>query len=149
LLSAITDAINSCGSLFVSEVVELDNQSLRLVIAEGLPDGDAASLTIGGAVISGGTRIRVTENSRLFELTWDSYVAYSVRNESYAQPSDHEVFEGNRFRIYSKSHFIDYVRHATFACNEHPGPTRHYGVVCENHVIDIVSVVAPRMTTIN
>jgi hypothetical protein len=134
------DEINDCSSLFLDEIVELDHQRLRLVISEGLPDGNPVSLKIGGTTISGATRIEVTAESRVFELIWTTYVGYSVRNESYAQPSEDEVYEGNRLRIYSKSPFIDYISRATLACDEYPGPTRHYELVCENHIVDIVSV---------
>ena len=70
-------------------------------------------------------------------------VAYSVLNESFASVDDEERYEGNRFRVYVKSRFIDYVSLASFACADYPGPTQHYAVVCENHVVNVISVVQP------
>jgi hypothetical protein len=100
-------------------------------------------LQVGDAVISGGTRIEVTEESQTFELIWSRYVVYSVLNESFASVDDEERYEGNRFRVYVKSRFIDYVMLASFACADYPGPTQHYAVVCENHVVNVISVVQP------
>jgi hypothetical protein len=64
--------------------------------------------------------------------------ACSVLNESFAAVDDEERYEGNRFRI-----FIDYVLLASFACADYPGPTQHYAVVCENHVVNVISAFQP------
>jgi hypothetical protein len=117
--------------------------SLRVAVAEGLPAGPPASIEVGGAIIPNCTPIETTDESRVFEIVWRHYVGYTVLNESYADVSDEECFEGTRFRIYSKSHFIDYMFRATFASDEHPGPTRHYCVACEDHILHVLSVDAP------
>ena len=96
--------------------------------------------------MSGGTAIEVTQSSRVFTLSWASYVVYSVLNESFANPSDHtEVYEGGLFRVYTKSHFIDYLSRATFATNEYPGPMQHYEVCCVDHVFQVISTSAPHV----
>lgn len=107
------------------------------------PFGTPKPLFIGGTEISGGTRIDITEESAAFELIWKRYVAYAVMNESYASVDDEAQYTGNRFRVYSKSHFIDYASRASFACEEYPGPTRHIAIICENHVIDVIAAVTP------
>jgi hypothetical protein len=135
--------INKCKYLFLSEIEELDHNGLRLVVEEGRPCGEAKPLHVGESVITGGTRIDVTEESRAFELVWNRYVAYSVLNESYASVDADERYVGTRFRVYSKSHFIEYVSRASFATPEYPGPTQHYEVVCENHIVDVISTATP------
>jgi hypothetical protein len=64
-------------------------------------------------------------------------------NESFAAVDGDEQYTGNRFRLYSKSHFKDYVARASFACAEYPGPTQHVEVVCENHIINVIAAMAP------
>jgi hypothetical protein len=81
---------------------------------------------------------------RLNEIIWRGYVAYSVLYESYASVRDQESYGGNRFRIYSKLHLLQHMSRVTFSCDEDPGPTRHYCVVCEDHVLSVLSVDAPR-----
>ena len=105
--------------------------------------GESGSLNIAGTVISGVTGIEVTNKSRVFELLWESYVAYSILNESFATVDSEECFEGTRFRVYSKSNFINYAARATFASPEYPGPTQHYEVVCQNHIVNVISVRGP------
>ena len=54
-----------------------------------------------------------------------------------------EEFEGRLFRIYTKSHFLDYVARGPLATKLAPGPFRHYGLFCCNHVIDVASSSEP------
>jgi len=136
-------ALNACKYLFLAEIEERDNNGLRLVVREGRPVGEPEALLVGGTVISGATRIDVTEASAAFELVWKRYVAYSVMNESFAAVDDEERYTGNRFRLYSRSNFIDYVSRASFACKEYPWPTQHVAVICESHVIDVIAEMTP------
>jgi hypothetical protein len=139
----VNATIDGCSYLFLSEIQELDFNGLRVVVCEGRPTGEAEPRFVGDSVIPDCTRIEITEDSAAFEIIWENYVAYSVLNESYAAPDGEEQYEGRRFRVYSKSRFIDYVARASFACPEYPGPSQHYGIVCENHVIDVISTVPP------
>ena len=50
---------------------------------------------------------------------------------------------GRHGRILSKSHFIDYMSLASFASDEYPGPTQHYCVACEDHILNVLSTEAP------
>jgi hypothetical protein len=136
-------ALNTCKYLFLAAIEELDNNGLRIVVREGVPAGPAEPLLIAGTAITGGIRISVTEESAAFELVWQRYVAYGVINESFGAPDDEAIYTGNRFRLYSKSHFIDYLSRASFACEEYPGPTRHIAVLCENHIIDVIATMMP------
>ena len=136
-------ALDACEYLFLSQIEELDNNGLRLVVAEGRRAGESEPIQVGGAVIPGGTRIDVTDVSAAFEVVWNKYVAYSVMNESFAAVDEQERFTGNRIRLYSKSRFIDYVARASFACDEYPGPTQHIAVVCKNHIIDVIAAMRP------
>jgi len=139
--------MNRCEYLFLAEIQHPDYHSLRFVIEEGRPAGETGPLEIAGAVISGGTRIDVTEESQCFELLWDSYIAYAVLNESFALPADaDECYVGKLFRVYSKSHFIDYLARAAFAASEYPGPAKHYEIACQDHIIEVVSIKDPMVS---
>ena len=82
--------------------------------------------------------IESNENSRLFEIIWDHYIAFNIMNESYGRVDDYDVVKsGKLMRIYSKSHFLDYLALASIASRDYPGPFVHYGLVCLNHVIDV------------
>ncbi len=138
--------MEGCRFLFLSEIQELNQNGLRLVVSEGMPVGEEAPVQVDGTAISGGTLIEVTEESNTFELIWNEYVVYSVLNESYANVDDEEHYDGNRFRVYSKSYFIEYASRASFANADYPGPTQHFGIVCENHVVNVISTAPPTIT---
>ncbi len=91
-------------------------------------------------------RVRASSHSegcRVFEVVWGSYIAYSVRNESYVANDKYEQCEGRLLVKYSKSRFLDYVASGTFATAEYPGPFTHWGIICGNHIIDVASTEEP------
>ena len=97
-------------------------------------------MKIGDVTLSGVPSIITDDSCYAYEVVFNSYVAYSVRNESYTFQDKSEEFTGHLFRLYSKSRFLDYVRVATFATDEYPGKLNHYEMVCENHIVDVASV---------
>ncbi|MNI32283.1 hypothetical protein D3C73_861910 [compost metagenome] len=81
----------------------------------------------------------------LIQLEFESYIGYSVLNESYTVRDDYEQFEGNIFRTFSKSRYLDFIKAGTIATIEYPGPFKHYGIAALNHIVDIVSTVEPKI----
>ena len=137
--------IDSCSFLFLRKIEELDGNGLRLVVEEGQASPIPGTLEIGGTVITDCHPVTSTHQSKMFEIVWDRYIAYSVRNESFVPFDESEIADGGRFRHYSKSHFLDFIRAATFATNDYPGPMHHIGINCEDHIIDVVSTNAPQV----
>jgi len=145
----VREEIDACKWIYLREIGEPDDNSLRLMIDEAKAEGPPRDIQImPGKVISGTRAIESDETCRAFELLWRSYVAYSVRNESFCQLDNDEVWEGRLFCLYSKSHFLDYVARATFASSDYPGPLRHWGINCLNHIVDVVSNVEPQVRRI-
>lgn len=136
--------LNSCCHLFLRELCEPPENSLKLVIEEGIASTETTPIEIAGIALGEGHRVTTGKHTRLFEVVWDSYVAYCVANESYTAPSDSEKFEfGNLARVYSDSNFLNYIRAATIACDEYPGPSQHVQIICERHIIDVASTAVP------
>jgi hypothetical protein len=77
--------------------------------------GSPKSIKLAETALSDCIAIAITDESRVFEIFWRNYVGYSVLNESCASVGDEERGEGHRFRIYSKSRFIQFMLQATFA----------------------------------
>lgn len=85
----------------------------------------------------------------IIQLDFESYIGYSVINELFTSWDDYERFEGKKtFRIYSKSRFLDYISNATFA-SQYPGPYLHYGIVCLDHIVNVVTISEPKVREIN
>jgi hypothetical protein len=144
MLADIFTDLNSCQHLFLREIGEPAQNRLKLVIEEGVVSTETTSVNFGGSVIAGCHKVILGKNSRLFEITWDSYVAYSIRNESYVVKDETEEYSlGNLARIYSKSKFLDYILGSTIASDEYPGPSQHVEIICECHIVDVVSTTIP------
>ena len=140
------DAINACEYLFLHECSEREEHALYVVVEEAMASGPPEDIAVApGKIIHGAMSIACDPSCQLFELVWPSYVAYGVRNESFTSSDDAEEFEGRNFRLYSKSHFRDYVARGTFATDEHPGPLRHWCVVCLDHLLDVVGCAEPEL----
>ncbi len=141
--------IDDCKYLYLRELTEPRDNSLRLEIEEAKSEGPPENFEVSpGNVIPGCRSIESDESCRLFVLVWETYVCYSVRNESFCTLDDAEAWEGRLLCLYKKSHFLDYVARATFASDEYPGLLRHWGINCLNHVIDVVSACEPQVRRI-
>ena len=143
-LAELFTELNSCKYLFLRELNEPKINSLRLVVEEGKLSPASSSFKIGGVVISGGYDVLSGERTSRFEIAWDHYIAYSVMKEMYAVPDKSETFElGNLVRVYSESKFLQYVGHTTGSHEQNPSPWQHIEIICEWHVIDVISTAVP------
>ncbi len=146
-LAELTQMIDSCYTIFMREISESEENVLRLVLQEAEVSPETVSHKLGGTVIDNLHPVETTERSRTFELKWKQYIAYSVTNESFSSPDDESNVRasGRLFRVYLKSHFLDFVSRATIANEQYPGPSTHFCVVSETHVVDIVSAQMPEI----
>ena len=131
--------------LFLRSIGEPGEGVLRLLVEIGVERVTAKDIEIAGSLISGVHQTSADESTPAYEITFASYIVYAVRNESYALQDKQEVWQGKSFRVYSKSKFLDFVASATFASAEYPGPFAHYCLACEDHVVDIASIVQPEV----
>jgi hypothetical protein len=143
----LADALDSCHSLFLREIWEPEDNVLRLAVQETFVNPKAETRTVCGTPIENVHRVESTAVSRIFELTWNQYIAYGVTNESFCSPDDERVerSSGRLFRTYAKSPFLEYISRASFASAQYPGPFTHICIVTEMHIIDVVSTQAPEI----
>ena len=142
----IAKSLDSCHSLFLQEIGEPQENVLRVVLVEVERRDAAESMEVGGTIINDLHRVQATERSRAFELIWNQYIVYAVTNESFGSPNGEETKDSWRLlRRYSQSPFLDYVVRTTVATKEYPGPYTHVRVLSENHIVDVVSTVFPRL----
>lgn len=129
-------------SLFLAEIGEPRNNDLRLVLIEALPGQLAPSMM--GPVHP----IAPTPESRVYEVVWYHYVAYSVRNESYVTG---DGTTSDRLSQRSVSAFLDYVAATTFASDDFPGPGKlsHWSLYTEFHCVDVVGVEEPEIKVLS
>ncbi len=79
-----------------------------------------------------------------FQIDFPNYITYSVVYDDYTVWKDDEIYEGESFRIYKKSNYLDYVK-KSFRLDQH---INHYSLACFEHHIDIISTDKPIVTDI-
>jgi hypothetical protein len=136
--------IDDCAYLYLSGLTEPRANALQAIVLEARTGPQKGFRLPDLPIIAGGRDILHMPGCGVFTITWSSYIAYSVRNESYAQ--DGTDYDGKFFRLFSKSPFLDYICAATFASNDFPGPYKHWQLACLDHVVDVVSTVEPAIT---
>jgi hypothetical protein len=124
--------------IFLTDLDEPEENSLRLMVAEAKTLGEVEHPLFP----SSSTRpIVVTEDSRRFEFVWKDYVAYLVRNESFA--SLEEGQPTGTFLEKKSSAYLRFLGATTFATAVVDKPIRHWAVNCLNHCIDVASFSEP------
>ncbi|HWU55780.1 MAG TPA: hypothetical protein VN175_09780 [Rhizomicrobium sp.] len=136
--------------VYLTEFGEPETNMLRVVVAEAFAVGVAREIPDTGLL---GREIVVTPQSRHFELLWESYVAYSVRNESFAEFDKDRPPSKSKFTERSASAYLRFVAETTFANavvgSVLKGPLRHWEITCADHFLDVVSTVPPTVRMIN
>jgi hypothetical protein len=141
------DRINTEQNIFLTKIFEPEENSLEFELVVGLISGQVENLIIDSTDIGTSRRIYHDNESDVFKVTFDNYIAYSVINESYENLGGSQ-YVGEKIRIYSKSNFLDYVKADTFATNEYPGGFKHYAFISQRHIVNVVSTMEPKIEKI-
>lgn len=139
----LREQIDSHEYLYLWETGEPETNVLRVVVDEAKASDDwdveiPKTPLMGRPIIS-------DETCRRYEITFPSYAAYAVLNESFAKVDEYEQYTGRYFRVCSKSHFLDYLGVATFASDDYPGKSTHYEIACLDHIVEVVSAEEPEI----
>ena len=94
------------------------------------------------------------DENEVYEITFEDYLLNQTRNESYASYDENEIRKGNPLIIFEKSRLLDLLPQLT-DCTAHkdgnfyPAKWSHYGIYCENHIIDVISCIEPKIRKIS
>jgi hypothetical protein len=141
------DSLNSVKYLYLRQLSEPQDNSLRIVVQEAIENRSAppsARTEIPELldIVKDSRPIESVEGCKTFELSWERYAAYLVTEELVGSCGsyDDEIYTGKLLRVYTKSHFLDYLARDTGA---HVEPVQHFKLVCLNHIIDVGCYAAP------
>ena len=87
---------------------------------------------------------------KTLQIDFENYVTYSVIYDDYTVWNDNELFQGDSFRIYTKSNYIDFVQKES-KLNETLNGKKftHYSLACIDHKVDVISYLEPRVKELN
>lgn len=137
---------------FLRSLEECEDNELRITVA-GAKIGDCAVGTFDGTalgrILSQCRPIESDENLA-FEITFESYIIYQVRNESFCSYDPQEIRHGKFLIIFEKSKLLEYLTISTDTCrfadgSFYPAKWTHYGIYTQNHVIDVISQCEPNV----
>lgn len=143
--------IDDCTYLFAVHVRELEELTLGLTIVEAKAQAPIAATEDTGPLAFiklGGSPIEQDDTCRVFEIVFDRnhMISYTVLNESYGRyPEPPEIFTGKLFRIFSRSHLLEFTERTTYASGGHPAPLMHFEIACLNHVFDVIATAPPKI----
>jgi hypothetical protein len=147
---AVEREIDGAAYLYLARLFEPYDNQLTIVLDEaGANEAKTGSRMLpGGVVICDAMPIEVTDTSRVFTLTWNRYISYSVTEEMHGSCGnyDDEEYTGRLFRTYTKSHFLAFLAHDT---GGHFESYKHYKICCLNHIIDVASVRPPTLQSLS
>lgn len=140
-----TDLMNLEGYFILDEIIENETYPLKITIQRETMNSQSEEVEIGKDVINDSYPIEMDNKLPVLQINFNSYVSYSVFDESFHIVED--KFKGNLIRIYEKSRYLDFVRQTTIAEQIYQDKELfHYEIVCLDHVIDIVSFDKPIIT---
>ena len=142
------DRINSERNIFLTKIFEPEENSLEFELTMGIVGKLEKSHKILGVDIGPSQPVYHNENSEIFKIIFERYIAYSVINESYESLGGTEYI-GEKIRTYNKSNFLDYVKADTFASADYPGEFKHYAFISLNHIVNVISTVEPKIEKVN
>ena len=83
--------------------------------------------------------------NEIYEITFESYIMYQTRNESFAYPDENSNVLGEYFTIIKNSSYLKMVENITFYYDMFGDKYTHYGILSWNHVVDIISAEKPKI----
>ena len=83
--------------------------------------------------------------NEIYEITFESYIMYQTRNESFTYPDEKSKVLGEYFTIIKNSSYLKMVKSITFYNDIFDDKYMHYGIFSWNHVIDIISAEEPKI----
>ncbi|TWB91257.1 hypothetical protein FBZ93_113125 [Bradyrhizobium macuxiense] len=126
--------------ILLTDLHEPEENTLRVVVTEVKTLSAHAPGRFPPSSLS---PIAIAADSRCLEFVWHQYVAWQVRNESFALPE-----EGGQFGVFverNTSAYLRFLEETTFAASVVQKPMRHWSINCLNHCVDIVSFGEPRV----
>lgn len=103
---------------------------------------DAGKRAING-ILANARPLELNEKC-LFEICFNDYIIYQIRNESFCSYDPDEIRHGKHLIVFEKSKMLSHLNKITDVQqlddgSYYPDKWKHYGIYTQNQVIDIIS----------
>lgn len=134
------------GYLFLDKILEPETNSLRISINRASISPKNEDVNFEEYTINDVYPIEIDKTLPVIHIEFDSYVSYSVFDESFHFVNQDDEFTGNSVRLFTKSAYLDLISKGTLALEVYSYKRLfHYQIVCLDHIIDIVSFDKPNI----
>ncbi|AMO34216.1 hypothetical protein ACE1MS_07245 [Lysinibacillus sp. fkY74-1] len=134
------------GYLFLDNLVEPGTNSLRISIKRAAISSKSDDVSFDEFTFNDVYPIEIDTTLPVIDIEFDSYVSYSIYDESFHFVSQEDEFIGNSVRLFTKSAYLDFISKGTIALDIYSYKELfHYQIVCLDHIIDIVSFDKPTL----
>ena len=135
--------LNRLNYVYLTEIGEPKDNVLELII-EQAPASDFRD-EIEALGISPDEPVGAGELLETYRIEFANYIAYAIRDESFARNDTLETYEGTLARLYRESKFLEYVDSTSTGLRTKDA-LQHYGLLCLEHVVEVVSTDTPNIT---
>ena len=155
------DRIIGDNAPFLITLSDGSQEELRLVIAAAevgklganvpdFHDTDEATKKSLQEILAKTRPIEIDEKQQ-YEICFQGYILYQIRNESFCSFDTEEIRCGRYLIKFEKSKLLSYLSSVTdvgqFGDGSfYPGKWTHYGIYTQCHVIDVISHIPPVVT---
>jgi hypothetical protein len=127
------------------ESVRYRDDLLEVRIAGGVLS-DPHDVEVLGVQLGEGRSIELQPFSPRLAIRFRGVAAYQTYDESFSRPDKHEPDAAGVLREYVKSEYLGYLRSATYFPHVRTGRLRHFALVLEDAILDVVAEAEPEIT---
>ena len=127
------------------ESLRFDGEGLEVRIAAGSLS-EPHDIEILGVNAGQGQSVEVHPFNTRLSVRFRSVLAYQVYDESFSRPDAQEPHATGVLREYSNSEYLTYLRSATYFPHVRGDLYRHFSLVLEDNVLDVVAESEPEIT---
>jgi hypothetical protein len=140
--------IDESQNIFLTKLFEPEENVLEFELTIGTVNDLEDDFIVNDNNLGPAKRIEHYSESDRYSIRFNSYIGYSVIDESYEQLGGTE-YSGEKIRIYTDSNFLNYLKAETIATADYPGPFKHYAFITLNHIVNVASEHAPKIEKLN
>jgi len=151
------ESLNLNHAPFLLKMDESDDNTLKLIVSLAcVGEKEDVNLDLFDDTLKNilsGAKPIFPSNDEIFEIIFEDYILHLTRNESYTSFDPKEIRKGRYFISYNDSKLLDILPLITDCqfCTDgsaYPGYWKHYGILCQNHIIDVISHNTPTIRRI-
>lgn len=143
----INEDLEAAFSLFLNGVSEPRANVLSITLSSSCLSDDVVMDTNINAPCR---KVEITEKSQHFEVRFETYVFYVIINESHGLAEPNAVYSGKKIRKYEQSNLLDAAEKISQPYDVFgERPLKHFEILTENHLVNIVSYDEPQITLLS